>query len=50
MRDLKAQYELYCSNYGIAGIKKEPLVGNKELVAFGTVVDSIPIPYLLNVK
>ena len=29
MRDLKAQYEVYCNNYGITGIKKEPLVGNK---------------------
>ena len=47
--DLKKAYDSYCSNYGIAGVKKEPIEGSRELSEFGAKIDSIPIPYILNV-
>ena len=47
--DLKKAYDAYCNNYGISGVKKEPIEGSRELKEFGAKIDSIPIPYILNV-
>ena len=47
--DLTKAYDAYCSNYGISGVKKEPIEGSRDLIEFGAKIDSIPIPYILNV-
>ncbi len=47
--ELQKAYNEYCSNYGITGVQKEPLDGNKEVATFGAIIEGIPIPYVLNI-
>lgn len=47
--ELLKAYDAYCNNYGISGVQKEPLEGNKEMLAFGALLEGIPIPYVLNI-